>query len=92
MPRPGQPWKSITEEHPPVNGTPVLVCLERKWLGSYIHVGSWNMTGNGVPLGVITGHFDCDLPKVLYWTEELPQLPWHLDWPNPHQSGDTRTW
>lgn len=84
----GSNWIDIKDDHPPVNGKPVLVCLESKHLGSFMHVGRWRTDSMGKPLGIISSMFTYDLPPVLYW-QELPALPWHQGYPDPAESRDT---
>jgi hypothetical protein len=65
----------MEDDHPPVNGTLVLLCFEEEVAGSFCHVGRYNTTSTGKPLLVANGMFGFDLPKVLFW--QVVVLPWH---------------
>jgi Protein of unknown function (DUF551) len=78
----GSDWIDIRDEHPPVNGRPVLVCLAKEFSGSHQHVARYNITGTGKPMGVIANQFAFDLPPVTHW-QELGALPWHQGYPEP---------
>lgn len=82
----GSNWRDIKVDHPPLNGTPVLVCLAQPHQGSYLQVGKWIAKPSGEkPHCVISGMFAFDLPPVLYW-QSLPQVPWYEGWPGPAAS------
>ena len=78
---PGSPWIDMRDNHPPVNGTPVIVCFEKEVSKSFVHVGVYNTNSHGKPMLVANGMFGFDLPQVLYWQQI--SLPWHMGHSEP---------
>ncbi len=68
-----QPFETI-----PMDGTPVLVSLEKELLGSFVRVGTFRKNG----MSIIGSNFAFDCPKVIGWMK----LPNHIKVNNENQN------
>ena len=58
---------NVNLDEMPGDGTPYLVCLERKTLGSHVHVAITNLNSAKKPMTLIGNNFAFDMPPIIGW-------------------------